>query len=366
MVAVHTTILIMAAGTGGHIFPALSIAQSLKKQGVKTEWLGTRQGMEKKLLADTNIELHPISVKGLRGKGIARLIMAPIMVAVAVFQSMQVIRQVKPDCVLGMGGFVSGPGGIAAKLMGRHLLIHEQNAVAGFTNRLLARFADRVFEAFPNTFASSPKVVHTGNPVRKEIIALNKINTTTITADRPLQLLILGGSQGAAAINQTIPQVLANWIEENRPHVLHQTGNETLDQTRQLYQSLGVTLSKNCRVEAFIEDMSAAYSWADLVVCRSGASTVSELAVVGLPSVLVPYPYHADNQQTVNAQWLAEAGAASLLQQSDLTTESLSKILSDLDTNRDRLIEMSKSAKSLAICNASELIAAQCLEVARV
>lgn len=366
MVAENTTILIMAAGTGGHVFPALSIAQKLSEQGVRTEWLGTRKGMENELLADTGIKLHPISVRGLRGKGIAGILLAPFMIVVAVVQSMRVISQVKPSCVLGMGGFVSGPGGLATKIMRRQLLIHEQNAVAGITNRILARIADRVFEAFPNTFPTSSKVIHTGNPVRDDIISLKKRDDTFSSTDRPMQLLVLGGSQGAAAINAVVPEVLASWQEQDRPHVWHQTGHNLLQQTIDRYRSLGFDMSKQCRVESFIDDMRSAYEWADLVICRSGASTVSELAVVGLPALLVPYPYHRDNQQTVNAQWLTQAGAAQLIQQNDLTMESLLKILKDLDSNREILQHMSRQAKSLAIRNASEFIAAQCLELAHV
>jgi len=366
MVAENTTILIMAAGTGGHIFPALSIARKLGEQGVRTEWLGTHKGMENELLADTGIRLHPISVKGLRGKGIARILLAPFMIAVAFYQSMRVIRQVKPSCVLGMGGFVSGPGGLATKILGRQLLIHEQNAVAGVTNRILAKIADRVFEAFPNTFPTSSKVIHTGNPVRDDIISLNKPIDAISNKDRPLQLLVLGGSQGAAAINDVVPEVLVNWRQQNRPNVWHQTGHNSQQQTMDRYRSLGFDLSDECRVESFIDDIYKAYDWADLVICRSGASTVSELAVVGLPALLVPYPYHRDNQQTVNAQWLTRANAALLIQQTELNMDSLLKILRDLDSNREKLQHMSQQAKSLAIRNASDFIAAQCMELAHV
>lgn len=364
MVAENTTILIMAAGTGGHVFPALSIARKLAALGVRTEWLGTRKGMENELLADTGITVHQISAKGLRGKGAFRILLAPFMIAVAVIQSMRVISRVKPDCVLGMGGFVSGPGGIATKIMGRHLLIHEQNAVAGVTNRILARFADCVFEAFPHTFAESRKVVHTGNPVREDIVELERVMDVNTLAARPLRLLILGGSQGANAINRVIPEVLAAWNQSNRPEIWHQTGKNTVNQTRDHYRELGIEFSDGCVVEAFIEDMAQAYSWADLVICRSGASTVSELAVAGLASVLIPYPHHADKQQLVNARWLADADAAFIVEQADLSAELLSKILVDLNSNREQLLNMSQRAKALAICNASDWIAQRCLEVA--
>jgi UDP-N-acetylglucosamine--N-acetylmuramyl-(pentapeptide) pyrophosphoryl-undecaprenol N-acetylglucosamine transferase len=263
-----------------------------------------------------------------------------------------------------MGGFVSGPGGIATKIMGRHLLIHEQNAVAGVTNKILARFADCVFEAFPHTFKPSAKVVHTGNPVREDIVALDRVIDTESLAQRPLRLLVLGGSQGALAINTVIPEVLAQWKLPNRPEIWHQTGNNGLEQTRAHYKDRGLEFSASCRVEPFIEDMARAYGWADLVICRAGASTVSELAVAGLPSVLIPYPHHADRQQLFNAQWLANANAAFIIEQSELSAAVLSRILSDLNSDRDELSSMSQRAKSLAICNASDWIAERCLEVA--
>ena len=365
MLAEHPTILIMAAGTGGHVFPALSIAQRLQTMGVTTEWLGTSQGMENRLLENTGINIHPIAVKGLKGKGVLRLILAPFMLLVALVQSMQVIIRVKPVCVLGMGGFVSGPGGMAAKLMGRKLIIHEQNAVAGFTNRVLAKISDRVFQAFPETFTPGTKVVYTGNPLRKEIIALSKLPRIVSTAEQPLRILVLGGSQGALAINEVIPQVMARFSPAQRPELLQQTGKNTLQKTMAHYQSLGLEMSEHLQLKEFISDMAAAYAWADLVICRSGASTVSELAAVGLPSILVPYPHHGDQQQTHNANWLVAAGAAYLMPQADLNAESLLEILNDLQADRSKLQNMSEKAKSLAVCNADEVIATQCLELAR-
>ena len=356
----------MAAGTGGHIFPALSVAQKLATKGVRTEWLGTESGMENELLAGTDIAIHTISVQGLRGKGIARKLMAPFMLAQALVQSIVVISRVKPLCVLGMGGFVSGPGGIAAKLMGKRLLIHEQNAVAGATNKILAKFADRVFEAFPNTFAQNEKVIHTGNPLREDIVAIAKGNqgssSAASTSDAPLQILVLGGSQGAAAINAVIPEMLTRWGGDNPPKIYHQSGSRTFDETRKLYQSLSIEIGNNNRLVPFIDDMAAAYRWADLVVCRSGASTVCELAAVGLPSVLIPYPYHSDNQQTANAKWLSDNRAAVLIQQADLTIDLLLQTLKDLHGDRSRLRTMAERASSIALRDASERIATECME----
>ncbi|MBQ14363.1 MAG: undecaprenyldiphospho-muramoylpentapeptide beta-N-acetylglucosaminyltransferase [Gammaproteobacteria bacterium] len=366
MMSKGTTILIMAAGTGGHIFPALSIAEKLRLKGVTTNWLGTAQGMENKLLEDSDITLHAIKVKGVKGKGVTRMLLAPFMILVATIQAMRVISRIKPNCVLGMGGFVSGPGGLATKIMGKRLLIHEQNAVAGFTNRILSVIADRVLEAFPNTFRQRDKVVYTGNPVRAEISALNLNTGKAIDADCALRILVLGGSQGAVAINELIPAMLSLWDGSGRPSVLHQVGSNNLNQARESYIARGIELNEQCVIKPFIDDMSSAYAWADLVICRSGASTVSELAVAGLPSILVPYPYHSDHQQTRNALWLSDADAAIVLQQAALTAPSLTGVIVDLDQDRERLSQIGENARKLAIVDASEKIAQQCMEVASV
>lgn len=358
------TILIMAAGTGGHVFPALSIAQKLREKGVRAEWLGTTHGMENALLADTDITIHAIAVKGLKGKGLLRKLVAPFMIIQAILQSIQVIRRTRPSCVLGMGGFVSGPGGMAAKLMGKRLLIHEQNGIAGTTNKILAKFADRVFEAFPGTFAASDKVLHTGNPLREEILLLRKNPADLANSTATLRVLVLGGSQGAAAINSTVPSMLAKWTSQDCPEVLHQTGKRNYDTAIEEYQRCDLQLSDNLRVVPFINDMSAAYRWADVVVCRSGASTVSEIAAIGLPSVLIPYPYHSDNQQKINAQWLSKNSAAILMLQDDLTVDLLLQTIKDLSDNRIKLQNMSQQASSIALRDASNTIANECMEIA--
>lgn len=364
MSAENTTVLIMAAGTGGHVFPALSIAQKLQEQNVRTEWMGTHQGMENRLLEGTGIRIHAVSAKGLKGKGLARLIAAPFMLAQALVQSLRILSKVKPDCVLGMGGFVSGPGGLAAKLTGRKLVIHEQNAVPGSTNKLLAKIANQVFEAFPNTFPKSEKIIHTGNPLRKEIADLALRTRSLDQMSRPLQILVLGGSQGALAINEVVPELLADWPEGNRPSVRHQTGDRTLETTQAIYRDKGLDAAERIQVVPFISDMAEAYTWADLVICRSGASTVSEIAAAGLPSILVPYPHHSDQQQKHNANWLVKAGAAFLLEQKNLTVPALRALLLDLDGNRNKVQQMSDIAKSIAICDADEVIARRCLELA--
>lgn len=360
----NTTVLIMAAGTGGHVFPALSIAQKLQERNVRTEWMGTHQGMEHRLLEGTGISIHAVSAKGLKGKGLGRLIAAPFMLLRALIQSLRVLSRVNPDCVLGMGGFVSGPGGLAAKLTGRKLLIHEQNAVPGSTNKLLAKIANEVFEAFPNTFAPGKNIIHTGNPLRREIAALATRPRNFQEPPRPLHLLVLGGSQGALAINEALPDILRDWPRQARPMVRHQTGERTLAQTRARYAAAGFDRDDKVAVLPFIDDMADAYGWADMVICRSGASTVSELAAVGLPSILVPYPYHSDQQQTHNANWLVGNGAAFLLQQSDLTVDALKALLLDVDADRSKLQRMSDAARAIAICDADELIANRCLELA--
>ena len=364
MSAENTTVLIMAAGTGGHVFPALAVALKLQEQNVRTEWMGTHQGMENRLLEGSGIQIHAVSAKGLKGKGIARLIAAPFMLAQALIQSMRILSKVQPDCVLGMGGFVSGPGGLATKLMGRKLVIHEQNAVPGFTNKLLAKIANQVFEAFPNTFTKNAKIIHTGNPLRKEIVALSAQSRNIRNSSQRLRILVLGGSQGALAINEVVPDVLADFPKEIRPSVWHQTGERTLERTQAAYADKGLDSEDDITIAAFISDMVEAYSWADLVICRSGASTVSEIAAVGLPSILIPYPHHSDQQQTQNANWLIQAGAAFLLEQKDLTAAALKALVVELHENRNKLQQMSDISKSIAIRDADEIIARRCLELA--
>jgi UDP-N-acetylglucosamine--N-acetylmuramyl-(pentapeptide) pyrophosphoryl-undecaprenol N-acetylglucosamine transferase len=361
--AENTTVLIMAAGTGGHVFPALAVALKLQEQNVRTEWMGTHQGMENRLLEGSGIQIHAVSAKGLKGKGIARLIAAPFMLAQALIQSMRILSKVQPDCVLGMGGFVSGPGGLATKLMGRKLVIHEQNAVPGFTNKLLAKIANQVFEAFPNTFTKNAKIIHTGNPLRKEIVALSAQSRNIRNSSQRLRILVLGGSQGALAINEVVPDVLADFPKEIRPSVWHQTGERTLERTQAAYADKGLDSEDDITIGAFISDMAEAYSWADLVICRSGASTVSEIAAVGLPSILIPYPHHSDQQQTQNANWLIQAGAAFLLEQKDLTAAALKALVVELHENRNKLQQMSDIAKFIAIRDADEIIARRCLEL---
>lgn len=364
MAALQKTILVMAAGTGGHVFPALAIARQLQHKGATVQWLGTRRGMENDLLAGSDINIHHISVSGLKGTGLGRKLLAPMMLIQASIQSLRIIMRLKPDCVLGMGGFVCGPGGLAAKLAGKPLLIHEQNAVAGMTNRLLARVADCVLEAFPSTFKTAARIVHTGNPLRAEIAKLFSVPKSCQENERALRVLILGGSQGAAALNRVIPEVAASWGQAGLPEIWHQTGSRAFEETQADYARICPEIARNFRVVPFITDMAAAYQWADLVICRSGASTVSELAATGLPSILIPYPYHSDQQQVHNANWLVAGGAALLLEQANLTPARLLKLLVEFDRNRKTLVGMGTAARALATRDADSVIAEICLEYA--
>ena len=352
----------MAGGTGGHIFPAMSIAEKLQEMGMHVEWLGSNAGLEVQILSKTTIPLHLISARGLRGKGLRSLIMAPFMILQATMQALSIIKRVNPDCVLGMGGFVTGPGGVAARLRGKKLLVHEQNAVPGITNKLLAPLAYKVLQAFPGTFKGRDNVETVGNPVRQTISGIAKLKSGN--ADDPLHLLVLGGSQGAQAINLAVPAALANWPDgQDFPEVRHQTGRHKLAETEACYSDCGIETGSQVAVTEFIDDMAGAYQWADLVVCRSGASTVAELAAAGLPSILVPYPHHKDQQQLENAHWLADAGAARIFEQKELTATRLQQSLLEFAGSRQRLSQMSQAARAVAIVDADARIGRFCLEL---
>lgn len=357
------TVLIMAGGTGGHIFPALSIARNLQSKGYRIEWLGTPRGLEVDVLKDTDIPLHLINVRGLRGKRWSSVLTAPFMIVAAVVQALRVMRRVQPCCVLGMGGYVTGPGGVAAKLSGRKLLIHEQNAIAGFSNRLLAGISDTVMEAFPGTFADKVGALVTGNPVRVEISALPTKRVSS--EETALRVLVIGGSLGAVAINTLLPQVLQKFTPECRPLVWHQVGKNNVASAQQQYELAGVPIDARCRVVAFITDVAAAYEWADVVLCRAGATTVSELAAAGMPAILVPFPAAVDDHQTRNAQWLSEAGAAVLVQQRDLSVERLLGLLKTYQSDRAQLQSMAEKARQLAPVEANDLVATQCMEACK-
>ena len=343
-------IIVMAGGTGGHVFPALSVAAELQHRGATVEWLGTARGIEAELVPAANIPLHCLSIEGVRGKGLLTLVKAPFLLLGAVWQASQVIRRSGADVVLGLGGFASGPGGIAARLLGKPLIIHEQNAVAGTTNRWLSKVANVVLEAFPG---SLPEAVHVGNPVRAEIAAVAELDCCS---DRPLHLLVLGGSLGALALNQTLPVALAQLPEDERPLVRHQTGKRHIAATGEAYQQAGVT----AQVEAFIEDMAAAYEWADVVICRSGALTVSELTLAGRGALLVPFPFAIDDHQTRNAEWLVHNNAGVLMPQSAMNKEKLAEFIVSVSKDRQQLQTMGRNAKALAMPNAASDVADYC------
>ncbi len=360
--ATKGTVLIMAAGTGGHIFPALSIARNLQSRGYRTEWLGTPTGLEVEVLRNTDIVLHRIHARGLRGKSRLSVITAPFMLVRALLQALLVLRRVQPCCVLGMGGYVTGPGGVAARLAGKPLLIHEQNAIAGFSNRLLARIATRVMEAFPGTFAPRTGAISTGNPVRAEIRALPLPQERAPAADDRLRVLVLGGSLGAVAINRLLPQALQLLAADRRPLLRHQVGRNNLEQAREAYAQAGLTLGDDCQVLPFIDDMAAAYDWADLVICRAGATTVCEIAAAGKPAIFIPFPHAVDDHQTHNAQWLSNAGAAVLIQQRDLNAQDLAGLLDNFSRDRASLLAMAIGARALARPEACDLVTEQCIK----
>lgn len=344
--------LIMAGGTGGHVFPALAVAKALQQKGWHIDWLGTRHGLEADIVPKAGLPLHYISVVGVRRTGFIGLLLSPFRLLRAVFQSLEVIFQLKPNVILGMGGFASGPGGLAAWLLRKPLIIHEQNAVAGLTNRYLANLADEVFEAFPKTFKTSIKAICTGNPVREELRVLPPPRARMMEQDRPLRLLVLGGSRGAKALNEICSRSIKRISENERPEIWHQTGAGLNNATLDAYQNFGI----KAKVEPFIQDMAEAYLWADLVLCRAGALTVAELAAVGVGSILVPFPYAVDDHQTLNARYLVDGNAALLVQQSMLTEEKLASLLEDFSKDRKKVLYFAENARALAKDNALDQV----------
>ena len=350
-------VTVMAGGTGGHVFPALAVAQALRERGHEVTWLGTAEGLEARVVPDRGFPLDFIKVKGVRSSGLARLASAPLVVVRAMWQAMRVLRQRQPALLIGMGGFVSGPGGLVGRLLGLPLVIHEQNAVAGLTNRLLARVATRVLAAFPGAFPAAARVAVTGNPVRPEIAALEDPATRFHARQGPLRVLVMGGSLGAQALNEVVPAAIALIPADRRPQVRHQAGRGKADATRAAYATSGVEAG----VTAFIDDVAEALGWADAVVCRAGALTVSELAAAGIGSVLVPYPYAVDDHQTANARVLGHADAATVIQQGELTPERLADWL--LQHDRPSLQRMAERARGCAVPDAVERVVAACEEV---
>lgn len=345
----------MAGGTGGHIFPALAVADELKAAGFQVVWLGTRNGMEAKLVPGKGYEIEFIKIAGVRKSGILRKILLPFQLALACMQSMAVILRRRPDVVLGMGGFASFPGGLTAAMLGRPLVIHEQNAIAGLSNRLLSKVATRSLVAFPEALDKATLV---GNPVRQDIAALPPVEIRFESRHGKLHLLVIGGSRGARALNEAVPKALGMIEEAVRPVVMHQTGEADLEFVKAKYLASGVEAS----VVPFIADMAKAYGECDFIVARSGALTVAEIAAAGVASILVPYPHAVDDHQTFNARYLSDAGAAILVPQHELDPAMLAEILKSMD--RGRLMEMGKQAGKLARVHATEQVAEICMEVA--
>ncbi len=351
------SVVVMAGGTGGHVFPALAVAQYLQAQGVNIHWLGTKNGIEADIVPQNGFAISYLEVQGVRGQGLARLLLAPFKIILAILAAMRVLRAVKADCVIGLGGYVTGPGGVAARLLGKPLIIHEQNAVAGFTNKQLAHLASHVLQAFPAAFAASPKVTTTGNPVRPVIANLPPPEQRyQARQEQALQVLILGGSQGAVALNERVPEALALVAQQQPLVIRHQTGKKQVELTAQRYQQLGL----NAEVQPFISDMAEAYGWADVVICRSGALTVSELAAAGVASVLIPYPHAVDDHQTANGRYLSDAGAAILCPQAQMSAETLAETLKPL-LSRPKLLQMATIARKLAQPQATATVAQFCL-----
>lgn len=354
--------LMMAGGTGGHVFPALATARRLQSLGHEVHWLGSAGGMEERLIGDTDIPLSTVQVSGLRGKGKVTLLLAPFRLIRALSEALGVMRRVRPDCVVGMGGFVAGPGGLAAWLSRKPLLVHEQNAVAGLTNRILARFSKTVMEAFPGSFGGKFVTRCTGNPVRQEVAGLPAPAERFAERTGRPRVLVLGGSLGAQAINETVPAALALMAEAERPLVRHQCGERNREATQAAYEAAGVEV----QLEPFIQNMAEAYGWADLVICRAGALTVSELCAAGVGALLIPFPHAVDDHQTRNAGYMVEPGAALLLPQSRLTAELLAGTLNELLADRQRMLEMAIAARMLARPDATERVVNYCLEAAHV
>lgn len=348
------TLLIMAGGTGGHIFPGLAVAEEARAAGWQVVWMGARGGMEERLVPRHGIPAAWIRARAARGKGLVQKLLLPMNLLYSFWESARQIRSIQPDVVLGLGGYVAFPGGMMASLLGRPLAVHEQNAVAGLTNRVLAVVSDKVMVAFPDAIRSAE---WTGNPVRRDIAAIAPPGERFAGRDGPLRLLVVGGSLGAQALNEAVPRALA--LLKDRPSVVHQSGGRHLEALRQHYAAAAVP----GKLVAFIDDMARRYAEADLVICRAGAVTIAELSAAGMASILVPFPHAVDDHQTANARFLAERGAAILLPQTELTAERLAALIGGLD--RPALLRMATQARALGKPEAARTVALRCMELAR-
>jgi UDP-N-acetylglucosamine--N-acetylmuramyl-(pentapeptide) pyrophosphoryl-undecaprenol N-acetylglucosamine transferase len=358
---VSRPILIMAGGTGGHVYPGLALARVLREQSLEVLWLGTARGLESRVIPAEGIPIEQLSVAGLRGKGLLTWVAAPFRLMRALVQALAVMRRHRPLVVVGLGGFVSGPGGVAAWLTRHPLLIHEQNAIAGLTNRLLAHLARVVLEAFPGSFGTDVQARTIGNPVRRDISTLPPPAERFAGRTGPIRVLVIGGSQGAARLNAVVPFALKRLSGSLAFDVRHQAGERWVEAGRASYAQAGVRAD----VRPFIEDMSEAYAWADLVICRAGALTISELAAAGVGAILVPFPAAVDDHQSWNAQYLVREGAAVLIPDRELTAEALATELQRLCTGRGKVLAMAERARLLAKPRATDELAASCMALAR-
>lgn len=350
--------LVMAGGTGGHVFPALAVASRLRERGVDIVWLGTRDGLEARVVPQAGFDIEWISVRALRGKGLWGMVRMPFLVLTAMAQAAGVVLRRRPNALLGMGGFVAGPGGVVAWLLRRPLVIHEANAIAGFTNHMLSYLADRVLTGFPATFGKRKRIAHVGNPVRAEIAALPDPVQRLAARSGPLRLLVVGGSLGASALNEIVPAAAAG-LAPGTLEIRHQCGRGRGSAVEATYRTLGV----EARVAEFIEDMAEAYRWADFVVCRAGAMTVAEIAAAGQAALFVPFPFAVSDHQAANAAYLVERGAALMIRQQELTPERLREELRTLAVDRARVLAMAGKARALAMPNATDAVADVCLRV---
>ncbi len=354
------SVLIMAGGTGGHVYPGLAVARVLRHRGVDVVWMGTRYGLEAKLVPLAGIHIEWISIRGLRGKGLMGWLMLPFRMLVAMLQALSVFLRRRPSVVLSMGGFVAGPGGVVAWLLRKPLVIHEANAIPGFTNRWLALVATRVLCGFPGTFGNRAKVTHVGNPVRKEIFRLAAPAQRLQHRQGPLRLLMIGGSQGARTLNRIVAEAWCGMPVNERPELWHQTGDRWLQEARSVYGEHADAV----RIEPFIDDMAQAYDWADVVLCRAGAMTVAELAAAGIGSILVPFPHATDDHQTANAKYLAKRDAAVLIAEADCTPSRLQQLFAELNQNRHALVSMAENARASSMADADLAVARVCEELA--
>jgi UDP-N-acetylglucosamine--N-acetylmuramyl-(pentapeptide) pyrophosphoryl-undecaprenol N-acetylglucosamine transferase len=352
---VSRTILIMAGGTGGHIFPALAVAEKMRERGWRVVWLGNPDGMEARLVPQQGFEMLWLKFSALRGKGLLRKLLLPFNLLRGFWQAQKAIRKLQPNVVLGMGGYITFPGGMMASLLGKPLIVHEQNSVAGLANRVLAGVADHVATGFPDVLK---KGVWAGNPVRPEISKMAPPAERFAERSGALRLLVVGGSLGAHVLNEKVPQGMALLTADQQPQIVHQAGEKHIEALKANYAAVGV----QAHCVPFIEDMAGAYEWADLVICRSGALTVAELAAAGVASILVPYPHAVDDHQTGNARFLVNAGGAFLLPQSEMTPEAIALIR---NYSRGQLLEMAEKARSLAKPDATEEVANICAESAK-